>query len=246
MTALSIVIPAFNEEHRIDGTLATLRDGLDHVIGPNWEVVVCDDGSSDGTAAIVAEHCRSEPRIRMISEGANCGKGAAMAAGFRSATAAWVLLLDADLPVPLGTITDLLDGAGDSDVVAGSRRRPGSTFTTPQPALRRLGGSVFLAVVDLLGFGGDSDPQCGVKLLRRESLEPIIAEMRLSRFGFDVELLTRCRQGGLHVEERPVTWTHVPGSTLRPVRDAVVTLADLVRLRRELRAGSKRDLARSR
>ena len=234
-TDLSIVIPAYNEQGRIDATLRGLRAELDSTIGPDWEIVVSDDGSTDETAAIVQRHLDEDPRIRFVGSPANAGKGAAIVRGFRASSSTWVLLMDADLPVPVSSIAGFLDAGVDVDLVTGSRRLPTSTITTPQPPLRKAGGRAFLTCVAALGFGGFGDPQCGVKLLRRSATAPVIDEAILTRFAFDVELLTRARRRGLRIIEHPVSWTHVPGSTLHPIRDAAVALSDLVRLRRRLR-----------
>lgn len=230
---LSIVIPAYNEERRIAQTLDTLRRDLDAQIGPSWEIIVCDDGSHDATTTVVDERVAADSRLRLIRNDGNRGKGAALMAGFDAARGDAVLFLDADLPVPTSTVAEFVAAGRDADLVTGSRRVRGSIMTTPQPLLRRLGGRTFLWCVDRLGFGGNSDPQCGVKLLRRETLSPVVESVVLTRFAFDVELINRCRSAGLRIVETPVTWTHVEGSTLRPVRDAVATLADLLRLRRE-------------
>lgn len=231
--SLTIVVPTFNEERRLPPTLATLHRWLADGAVPGLErIVVSDDGSVDGTADLVHAASRTDPRILLDVAPVNRGKGAALRRGFRAATTDLVAFVDADLPVPLESLTDLLATAERSDLVAGTRTAAGSRFVRPQPIVRRLGGRAFVAAAALLGFRQVSDPQCGVKVLRRETMGPVVERCRCDRFAFDIELVTLAAEAGLSVTERPVVWIHVDGSTVRPLRDAAITLRELVSLRR--------------
>jgi dolichyl-phosphate beta-glucosyltransferase len=126
--------------------------------------------------------------------------------------------------------------AADADVVVGSRRLPTSSFTAPQPWARRFGGGVFIQLVNVLGLRTTSDPQCGVKVLRRGACADVVAATTSPGFAFDIELLTRARRAGLRVVELPVRWHHAEGSSIRPVRDGAATVGDLLGLRRLLRS----------
>jgi dolichyl-phosphate beta-glucosyltransferase len=229
-TDVSIVVPAYNEQDRLPATLDRLERELPEVLPGAWEIVVSDDGSTDGTRGIV-EARSADPRIRLVSNNVNRGKGAALLAGALAATHRWVLFLDADLPVPVATIPRMIDFGAEADLVVGSRRLPGATFDPPQPLFRRLGGAGFRAAVALLGYEITSDPQCGVKLLRNDRLAPVLAQLECTGFAFDVELIVRARRNGCAVTELPVAWSHVEGSSLRPIRDAMTTLLELTQLR---------------
>jgi len=222
------VVPAFNEERRLPATLRRLVEGLPEFVDC-WEVVVADDGSTDGTAELVRRH--EHPSVRLVGGPPNRGKGSALRAGAEAALHPVVVFLDADLPVPVRQVVELASATDAADLVVGSRRLPGATFDPPQPLGRRLGGTGFLAAVRLLGYEITSDPQCGVKAFRAESVLPLVAAVASDGFAFDVELVVGCRRAGLDVVERAVTWRHVPGSTLNPVPDALRTLVDLARLR---------------
>jgi glycosyltransferase involved in cell wall biosynthesis len=230
---VSIVIPALNEANRLPQTLDVLCNGLPALLGDAWEIVVVDDGSTDDTAGVVQRRARHSA-VRLISFGENRGKGAALRQGAISATRPLVLFLDADLPVRVETIAEFARLGEHADLVVGSRRLPGASFDPPQPLTRRLGGAGFRAAVALLGYEVTSDPQCGIKLLRTEAFAGVLPQLTCERFSFDVELIERARRAGLRIDEIPVTWRHVEGSTLRPLPDAVATLRDLVRLRRRL------------
>ena len=225
------MIPAFNEAHRLPTTLDRLLAELPTVFD-DWEVVVVDDGSVDGTGALVESYAASAT-VRVVTMGANEGKGAALRTGVAHADRPLVLFLDADLPVAVAQLGELVEGTTRADLVVGSRRIAGASSDPPQPFVRRLGGAGFIRLVRSMGYDITSDPQCGVKVMRRESVGPIVADTSTDGFAFDAELIDRCRRGGLTVTERPVAWRHVEGSTLRPFRDVAATLRELWRLRRQ-------------
>lgn len=230
---LTVVVPAFNEAARLPATLTALAAGMDSAAGGPWEVIVADDGSSDATLAIATAAADLDPRIRVVALDGHRGKGAALARGFDRATHDLVLFVDADLPIPVATFADLVGQLGGADIVAGTRKR-GRTVRA-QPMARRVGGRLFRLAIAALGLTTTSDPQCGVKLLRRGPCAPVVAAVRSQGFAFDVELLRRAATAGLSVAETPVEWSHVPGSSIRPIRDALRTLAELAAVRRLLR-----------
>lgn len=225
-TDVTIVIPAFNEAHRLPATLDRLFDELPGRLDGAWEIIVSDDGSQDATMQVVDDH--ADPRLRSVMAPSNAGKGAALLRGARSARYPIVAFLDADLPVPVDTLSRMAERMCEADLVVGSRRLPASTFESPQPLARRVGGRLFRAAISALRYDVTSDPQCGVKMLRRDSVVPLLDPPACEGFGFDVELIVRARSAGLRVEEVPVQWRHVEGSSLRPVRDGAATLRELL------------------
>ena len=233
---VSVVIPAFNEALRLPPTLRELSFGLNRHFDGDYEVIVSDDGSTDDTSSVVTERAADDHRIRLVRSAIHLGKGYALCAGFADSAGEAVAFLDADLPVDVSTLAAMIARLDDADLVVGSRHMAGSSFVTPQPLGRRAGGRGFRAAVSLLGLRSVSDPQCGAKVLRRSSTETIVAACTTDRFAFDIELIERCRGADLRVIEHPVAWRHVPGSSLRPARDAVGTLFDLHALRRQFRS----------
>jgi len=234
---VSIVIPAFNEAARIGDSLQKV---LAFVARAPFsaEVIVVDDGSSDATAAIV--RAASNATLRLINNRENHGKGYAIRQGVLNASGTYVLFSDADLSAPIEEAEKLLNFATqqNADVVVGSRAVDRRYIEKHQTAFREFGGILFNRMVRLILGLNISDTQCGFKLFRREPVRPLFEKQKVAGFGFDPELLFLAKRKGLRTIEVPVRWSHHEGSKIRPVRDGLRMLADLVRIRwNDLRGG---------
>jgi dolichyl-phosphate beta-glucosyltransferase len=228
---LSIVIPVYNEERRLPGTLerigAFLRPG-----GYDAEVLVVDDGSRDRTPDRIQELAPGMPWLRVLRYPTNHGKGFAVRAGVLAASRDAVLFTDADLSTPIEEVDQFWGPFdGGADVVIGSRRRQDSRVVRRQPLHRRLIGRAFNVMVSLLGVRGIPDTQCGFKLFRAARTRRIFEDLRTAGFAFDVELLIGARARGLRIAEVPVTWIDSPDSHIRPVVDSSRMLVELLRMR---------------
>ena len=232
----SVVIPCFNEELRILPT-------LEHVVNflgsrrEHWEIVVVDDGSADRTSACIHERFGDQSAVRVLRYESNHGKGFAVRAGALASRGSRVLLSDADLATPIAELAKLERHAeAGFDIVVGSRVTAGSRISTPQPLPRRLAGSSFRTFVRALGLTTVRDTQCGFKLFRRATVEPILRRVATEGFAFDVELLARAERAGLRVTEVGVEWSDAKGTKLRLFPDAWHMAVDLLRIRRRLAA----------
>jgi glycosyltransferase involved in cell wall biosynthesis len=198
---ISIVVPAYNEEPTIQRVLEALVREVPEL----YEVIVVDDGSSDGTAACVEQFAAAEPRIRLIRQPANQGKTAALRAGFAATTGEIVLVQDADLeydPVDISVLVEPIQH-GKADVVYGSR------FMTRR-ASRVLYFRHFLANQFLTFFSNMltdlnlSDVETGYKAFRGEIIRNMVIETR--GFGFEIEVTAKVAKLKCRVYEVPISY----------------------------------------
>ena len=194
---LSVVIPAYNEAARI---LPTLDAVAAHLSAQpfTWEVVVVDDGSSDGTPNLVESWAHGEPRVRVESI-PHAGKGWAVRRGMLAATGRLRFMCDADLAMPIAHIDDFLRRIDDGyDVVIGSREAEGAR-RFDEPTLRHVMGRVFNWTVKAIAVPGIQDTQCGFKCFRAAAAEDLFRLQRVPGFGFDVEILHLALKRGYRV-----------------------------------------------
>jgi dolichyl-phosphate beta-glucosyltransferase len=232
--ALSVVIPAWNEERRLPDTLRRIEAFL----GPRgaaFEVLVIDDGSTDGTAA--AAEGFADGSVRLLRSGGNYGKGHAVRQGMLQARGARRLLTDADLSTPIEDLPRL-EAALDHgfDVAIGSRALPASNVEVRQGAVRETMGRLFNLGVRFLLLSDLHDTQCGFKLFSAAAAETAFAVSRLDGFCFDVEVLVAARRRGLRITEVPVTWRNDAATRVGLLKGGRA-FADLLWIRRQLRRG---------
>jgi dolichyl-phosphate beta-glucosyltransferase len=209
---LSVVIPAFNEAHRLPPYLHEVVGFLEGR-GEPWEVIVVDDGSTDGTAAVVRELAEHQPGVRLLPFGRNRGKGAAVRAGMLAARGAFRLFTDADGATPIAELKRLEAALGSGiDVVIGSRALPSPAVAVRTRRHRVVAGRVFNWLVARLGVRGIADSQCGFKLFTAAAAERLFEALETSGFAFDVELLLRAQKAGYQVVEVAVNWADQEGS----------------------------------
>lgn len=235
--ALAIVIPAWNEERRIGATLdCLLASAADLHIE---ELIVVNDGSTDGTADVVrarvARHPSERPRVRLIEHDGNCGKGAALRTGLAAATAPLVGFIDADLSVGPASFEEATCRiASGADIVVGYRiSSTGLPDGAGQPALRRILSRLFKQAQRRVIGLPIQDTQCPFKLFTRDALAHALPRCTSGGWGFDVEVLLIASRAGLRIEEIPVQWQFVGGSTVRAnPRTVWRTLRELLAIRR--------------
>ncbi|MDQ6855801.1 MAG: glycosyltransferase family 2 protein [Candidatus Dormibacteraeota bacterium] len=228
---ISVVIPAFNERERLPATLTSVRLYLDGG-GEEYEVIVADDGSSDGTVALVAQAAQGWPQLSVLALGRNQGKGAAVRAGMLRAVGEHRLFTDADLSTPIEELPRLRERLGGACQVAiASRAVPGSTIDVHQPGRREMMGRNYNRLVQLMVLPGLHDTQCGFKLFTAQAAVACFEPLRTKGFGFDAEALLRARREGWEIAEVPVRWSHRDDSRVSALRDSGMVLLDLIRLR---------------
>jgi glycosyltransferase involved in cell wall biosynthesis len=232
-TALSVVIPAYNEASRLPASLERLRKFA--LTFPSLEVLVVDDGSRDSTAEIAEQTCRAwaadGPVLRVLRLPGNHGKGWSVRWGMLEASGEWLLFSDADLSTPIEEVATLLDKAREGfDVVIGSRTLRPELVGVHQSALREGAGKFFNLMMRLILGLPFHDTQCGFKLVRQGAAREIFSRQRIEGFGFDAEILFLARQLGFKAAEVPVRWNNVEGTKVSML-SGLEAFTDLLRIR---------------
>lgn len=229
---LSVIIPAYNEERRLPQTLESVNTYLQQQ-SYSYEVIVVDDGSDDRTSQIVRNFQKNQPRFGLIVLPRNKGKGCAVRTGVLHSRGRFVIFTDADLSMPIKEVEKLwplLEGG--YDIVIGSRRHSDSGIIVHQSRLRCFMGSVYNMLNRWLGIKDVQDVPCGFKGFRREATKQLFPNARLDRFSFDAELLYLAqRKFNLRWAQVPVECKHISGSTINLLRDPLVMILDLFRIK---------------
>lgn len=233
---MHLVIPARNEETRLPSTLVSLRRLVEqHPALGGLSVTVVDNASTDRTAAVARSFDRDGLRVSVVS----CttpGKGAAVRAGVLSSTADVVGFMDADGATDLSAIAVGLQHIADgADMAIGSRAVDGSLTMARHSRLRQVGADYYRRQTVRIA-PGIADTQCGFKIMRGDLARRVFTSLRTTGFSFDVEILGRAQRMGARIDEFPVMWVDVPGSTFRPTRHGLAAFWELARIGRLLGA----------
>ncbi|HYL75744.1 MAG TPA: dolichyl-phosphate beta-glucosyltransferase [Bryobacteraceae bacterium] len=238
MDSLSIVIPAYNEERRLPETLDRILEWLQGQHPSFGEVIVVDDGSTDGTAGMVEEYGRTHSSVRLLRNPGNRGKGYAVRNGMLAATGSWILSTDADLSTPIAEVSKLFSAALENEAVIaiGSRAVDRSLVEVHQPALREYSGRFFNLLMRAVTGLPFRDTQCGFKLFRNDAAKRIFPLQKQDGFSFDVEDLVIARKLGLRTVEVAVRWRNAEGTKVGFMQ-GVKSFGDLFRIRADHRGG---------
>src|SRR6185312_12507418 len=237
MYSLTIVIPAYNEEGRLDATLDKLAA---FIKSEEWnaEVIVVDDGSTDGTARLVTRHMQQLPYLRLLQNHINRGKGFSLRRGVEAALGEIILLCDADLSVPIQEFHKLLGALREgADIAIGSRGVIAGGERVAAPWYRRMCSAGFQMVVrSVLGLRFE-DTQCGFKAFKRKAARLIFSRQRIERWGFDPEVLMLADRFCFVVKEIGVEAIHDDRSRLNVVSDSFQMLCEVLKVRYHLLFG---------
>ncbi len=230
---LSAVVPARDEAAGIGVTLRALIDALERS-GLEHEVLVVDNASTDGTPDAV--EALGDPRVRVLTNSRDLGKGASMRRGMLEARGTLRLHCDADCGFSLPALPRMLARLDSADVIVGSRLAPGAAVGRRQPLRRRLAGRIFVELCRLVLREPTRDLFCGFKLWRAEAAEAAYRASRLDGWVFDAETLATARALGFRIAEVGIPWEDRAGSRLSMPRVVVPVTRDLVAARRRVSA----------
>jgi dolichyl-phosphate beta-glucosyltransferase len=227
----SIILPAYNESARIAATLDKILAYAGRRSG-NAEIVVVNDGSSDGTAELVREYARRYPGLLLLENPGNRGKGYSVRNGMLHARGDVLLFSDADLSSPIEEADKLFAAIErGADIAIGSRWLDPSLQTQKQPLYRQLFGRIFNLALRIILDLQFKDTQCGFKAFTRRSAQAIFPVQKIERWGFDPELLFLAKTLRFTVSEVPVAWSHREGTRINPLRDGIRMFEEMLRIR---------------
>ena len=232
---LSIIVPAYNEETRLPGTLEQIAQFL-NTQPYSSEVLIVENGSTDRTCEIAELFSAGHPQFRLIRE-VQRGKGRAVRTGMLSAGGEYRFMCDADLSMPVSEIINFLPPAtGDFDIAIASREARGA-IRYNEPFYRHLGGRVINTLIRWTILPGLHDTQCGFKCFSSRVAQDIFSYQTMTGWSFDIELLYIARRRGYHIHEIPIHWYFNPDTKLNAFRDAIRMLSDIFQIRSNWRQG---------
>lgn len=241
LPSLSVIIPAYNESEEITTIVPAVRAAVT-ARGGDWEIVVVDNASTDDTVAQLAPFL-ADPRIRLLRNPRNRGKGYSVRRGMLEAIGELRLMCDADCQASLASLPAMEAAIADADIVAGSRNAEDSDVARYQP-LRRRGASLgFILLCRLIMGEPLRDVFCGFKLFRATAAEDLFTRAEIEGWVFDAEVLALARARGYRVRPCGIAWSHRPGSRLSMGRIVIPVLRELIATRAHIRRDQRSEAA---
>lgn len=228
---LSIIIPAHNEEQRLPPVLESYTQYYDDKFGPDVEIIVVVNGSSDNTLLVTEEFAEKHSIVSVINEPRRVGKGGAVLLGLRKAKGSLIGFVDADGSTAPEAFYDLVERIGDAGCIIASRWMKGSVVEPKQPFSRRMASRIFNSMVNLFFGFRVHDTQCGAKLFTREVIDTVLPEIGITKWAFDVDMLFCTRRNGFRIVEIPTVWRDAAGSKVQVGRASTEMALAMIRLR---------------
>jgi dolichyl-phosphate beta-glucosyltransferase len=227
----SIVIPVYNERHRLPDNLIATIECL-HELFEKSEIIIVEDGSTETMEDYLKSlHPVSGVEIRYLAHPLNKGKGCSVKKGILAAEGEMIGYIDADGSTPIHEIKKLIRAVSDgADIAFGSRAISSGQTIVEKTVHRYLLGTIFTMIVKHYTGLAVHDTQCGFKLFRKEAAKKLFSELVTEGFAFDVEILARARKEGYRLREIPVHWYDVSGSKVRLFTDSIRMLQDVKRI----------------
>jgi glycosyltransferase involved in cell wall biosynthesis len=230
--SLLILIPAYNEEARIEPVLRDYAQFFQKNYSGKFRLFVVLNGCTDGTLGVVRRVAADFPEVRALEFRSAIGKGGALIEGLRLASLGDIIgYTDADGATPPRAFLDLVKKIGAADCVIGSRWIPGAIIHQSQTGKRQFASRVFHFIVQLLFWLNIRDTQCGAKVMKREVVEKIHENLLIADMAFDINLLVAIKRAGFKILEVPTEWTDQIGSKVMLGRSSLTMFLSVVRVR---------------
>jgi dolichyl-phosphate beta-glucosyltransferase len=232
---LSIVIPAYNEELRIENTILKINNKLKNIL---YEIIVVDDGSFDNTKQILNKMSKENANFKYISYDKNQGKGFALKTGFKEAQGDFVLMIDADLSSPIETIFELEKELENYDVIIGSRLLKSNKTIIHGPISRKILRKLTFLLRKILFDIEITDTQCGFKIFKNKIAKEISEKLTINRFGADLEKIIIASKLTNKIIEVPVSWEFEPNSSkIKIIKDSFRTIKEWIKIKNNIIKG---------
>lgn len=230
--SLLLLIPAYNEEARIEPVLRRYADFFGRNYSGPFQLVVVLNGCRDNTLGVVQSVARDFPAVSWLDFPAPIGKGGALIEGLKLAGNADLIgYVDADGATPPPAFLELVKKTGAADCVIGSRWLPGAVIHQSQSGNRQFASRVFHFIVQSLFWMNIRDTQCGAKVLRRAAVEKIHPNLLIADMAFDINLLFALKRARFKILEVPTEWTDQIGSKVALTHTSLTMLLSVIRVR---------------
>ncbi|MDD1656533.1 MAG: glycosyltransferase family 2 protein [Methanomicrobiales archaeon] len=211
---VTAVIPVFNDRAALTTALPRSVEVLSSLT-PSFEILVAEDGSTDGSADLVREQALRDPRIRLLHSDARQGRGRALSRAFREATGSIVCYYDVDLATDMSHLGELIGAIRDGyDMSTGSRLMPSSDVK--RTGEREVASRGYNLLVRVILGSRLHDHQCGFKGFRRDRILSLLLSVKATHWFWDTEVLVRGQRAGYRICEFPVRWMASRGTTVKP------------------------------
>jgi len=230
--SLLILIPAYNEERRIEPVLRDYAEFFGKNYSGEFLVVVVLNGCTDNTLGVVRRVAAEFPTVHALEFREAIGKGGALIEGLKLAAHADLIgYTDADGATPPRAFLDLVRHLGEADCVIGSRWIPGAIIHQSQASHRQFASRAFHKIVQLLFWMNIHDTQCGAKVMKRAVVEKIHPFLRIADMAFDINLLVSVKRAGFRILEVPTEWTDQVGSKVVLFHSSLTMFLSTLRVR---------------